>query len=202
MRLIPSLNGDILLPVRTFAVLKFIAMHRPFSVIIPVYNAAYELRGALASIALQTLGLGNIEIVVVDDGSIDNVEQVVTQFKERHQEADVRLVSKKNGGWGSVFNFVKNHRLVNGDYVCILDADDRLHPKICERVKQIFGCDLIICDFVKRGRRCAFPVHTYAAYVKRPSKPRQAQTPYCIPLGKFFKREMFYSLPDLKENRH
>ena len=87
------------------------------SVIIPTYNRANTIKTALESVIRQTYS--NIEIIVIDDGSTDNTEQVVGSF------SDVRIKyfhTKLNQGGASARN--KGISLAKGDFVALLDSDD------------------------------------------------------------------------------
>jgi glycosyltransferase involved in cell wall biosynthesis len=86
------------------------------SVIIPTYNRSYIVREAIDSVLSQTLS--DIEVLVVDDGSTDDTEQVVEAF------GDVRLkyIYKDNGGVSSARNLGISK--AGGEYVAFLDSDD------------------------------------------------------------------------------
>lgn len=171
-----------------------------FTIIIPTYNCAYYLKDALKSLDNLTYEKSKIEVVIVDDGSIDNTDLVVDDFVMQ-SSLKVKFFNKKNGNWGSVINYVKQNRLATGDYITVLDADDTLHPEVLNRVTKVKNnYDLIVCDFVKQTKKFSFLIHVYPHYMKEPKTKLQAQTPFCPPLGKFLKKELFYALPDLKEN--
>lgn len=104
-------------------------MAKLVSVIIPSYNSAHFLKESIDSVLNQTYK--NIEIVVVNDGSTDNTEEVISQFLGR-----IKYIKKENGGVSSARNlgFEKS----NGDYLCFLDADDWFFPKNIEnKVKEL-----------------------------------------------------------------
>jgi glycosyltransferase involved in cell wall biosynthesis len=88
------------------------------SIVIITYNHASLLPDALASATCQ--GGAPIEIIVVDDGSSDDPDQVVRRF------AGVRLIRQKNSGPSAARNV--GWRAARGSYVVFLDADDRLLP--------------------------------------------------------------------------
>ena len=69
------------------------------------------------------------EVVVVDDGSIDNSRQIIASYGR-----EVLPVLKENGGQTSAFN--AGFQLASGDAVIFLDADDILLPGAIERVLQ------------------------------------------------------------------
>ena len=88
------------------------------SVIIPCYNQARFLKEAIGSIRAQSYP--NCEIVVVDDGSTDNTNEVAAAFD------GVIYLRQQNQGLGAARNAGFHHS--HGAYVVFLDADDRLLP--------------------------------------------------------------------------
>lgn len=97
-------------------------MEPKISIIIPVYNAEKYLGECLSSIIHQTLRA--IEIICIDDGSSDNSMKVVDIFAEK----DTRICSLGS----SIKNYGQAHarncgiEKARGEYVCFVDADDRL----------------------------------------------------------------------------
>lgn len=87
------------------------------SVVIPTYNYAPYLRRCLESCLEQTCG--SVEIIVVDDGSTDETEQVV-----RETGRGVRYISQRNMGVSSARNTGMD--LARGEFIVFLDADDYL----------------------------------------------------------------------------
>ncbi|MGX7896310.1 glycosyltransferase family 2 protein [Tsuneonella sp. HG222] len=88
------------------------------AVVIPVYNRAAYLRDALASVAAQSRPAD--EVIVVDDGSVDDPETVVAQFP------GVRLLRQDNLGPSRARN--AGLAAARADYVLFLDSDDVLLP--------------------------------------------------------------------------
>jgi len=89
------------------------------SVIIPTYNRADRIVHTIESIHRQTYP--NIEIVVVDDGSTDNTEEVVKSLSHGDRKHIV-YYKKLNGGCASARN--RGLELANGDGIAFLDSDD------------------------------------------------------------------------------
>lgn len=85
------------------------------SVVIPVYNAAHYLAEAVASIAAQDYP--NLEIIVVDDGSFDDVEATAAALP-----VDVRVLRQLNSGPSAARN--RGIRDAAGDLIAFLDVDD------------------------------------------------------------------------------
>jgi glycosyltransferase involved in cell wall biosynthesis len=92
-------------------------MNKPFfSIIIPTYNRAYLLSKAIESVIGQTFT--NWELLIIDDGSTDNTNELVKSFTDSRiryiwQENQERSAARNNG--------IKQAK---GDYICFLDSDD------------------------------------------------------------------------------
>lgn len=99
--------------------------HLRFSVVVPAYNSAATIESALRSVLEQTYP--PVEIVVVDDGSIDDTAAIA-----RRLDGVVRVVSQANGGTAAARN--RGIHEATGDVVAFLDADDCYTP---ERLAQI-----------------------------------------------------------------
>lgn len=91
------------------------------SVIIPVYNVEKYISETLKSVINQTIGLQNIQIILVDDGSTDNSGKICQQFTERYPD-NVVYVQQKNQGVSAARN--NGLTRATGTYVNFLDSDD------------------------------------------------------------------------------
>lgn len=89
------------------------------SVIIPTYNRALLLPRAVDSALAQTYG--NVEIVVVDDGSTDSTQAVLDGYGDR-----IRRIRTENGGASNARNV--GMRASSGRYIAFLDSDDSYYP--------------------------------------------------------------------------
>jgi glycosyltransferase involved in cell wall biosynthesis len=93
------------------------------STIIPVHNRSALLHEAVASVLGQTYR--PIEIIIVDDGSIDETGREAEALAEAHSE--VRAIHRENGGPGAAR---ETGRLVaRGEFIQYLDSDDLLLPR-------------------------------------------------------------------------
>ena len=98
---------------------------RLVSIIVPCHNGARFLAEALDSALAQTHPA--IEVIVVDDGSIDDTPAVLGRYAGR-----VRVLRQPNRGPSAARNAALE--VARGDYVAFLDADDRfLHEKIARQ---------------------------------------------------------------------
>jgi glycosyltransferase involved in cell wall biosynthesis len=92
------------------------------SVVIPCYNQAHFLGEAIESVLAQTYP--HFEIVVVDDGSTDNIAAVVARYP------GVRCFRQENQGLSAARNTGLRRSI--GERLVFLDADDRLMPRAIE----------------------------------------------------------------------
>jgi glycosyltransferase involved in cell wall biosynthesis len=92
------------------------------SVIIPSYNYARFLRASVGSVLDQTLG--DLEVIVIDDGSTDETPEVGEQLAK--EDSRVRYIRKENGGHSSARN--AGIQAARGEFICFLDADDTYKP--------------------------------------------------------------------------
>jgi glycosyltransferase involved in cell wall biosynthesis len=98
-------------------------IHGLVSTIIPVYNRARQLREAVESALAQDYR--PIEIVIVDDGSTDDIPAVAQALAEAHPDA-IHIVRQANAGPGAAR---ENGRMsARGEFIQYLDSDDLLLP--------------------------------------------------------------------------
>ncbi len=95
------------------------------SVIVPVYNVEQYLHRCVESIQNQTYG--NLEIILVDDGSPDNCGKLCDELAQK--DARIRVIHKENAGQGFARNDGMN--LATGKYITFVDSDDWIsHDRI------------------------------------------------------------------------
>lgn len=90
-----------------------------FSIITVCRNAADTIEDTLQSVTSQSYH--HVEYIIIDGASTDGTLAVI----ERYRECIARVVSEPDGGLYDAMN--KGLRLATGDYVCFLNAGDRLH---------------------------------------------------------------------------
>ena len=106
------------------------------SIVIPVYNGANYVAEAIESALAQTYD--NIEILVINDGSIDNGE--TDRAVERYRDK-IRYFKKENGGSSSALNCgIQN---MSGEWFSWLSHDDLYYPdKIQRQIEYLNSMDL------------------------------------------------------------
>ncbi len=89
------------------------------SIIVPVYNGELYLKRCLNSLVNQTLK--EIEILIIDDGSIDDSARIIDQYSKEYSEK-VKAFFKDNGGPADARNY--GITKAQGEYVAFVDCDD------------------------------------------------------------------------------
>lgn len=101
------------------------------SVIIPTYNRAHLLGRAIRSVLNQTYQ--DFELIIVDDGSSDNTDEVVKSFND----VRVRYIKhKKNRGGAAARN--TGIKAARGKYIAFQDSDDEWLPEKLEKQMKVF----------------------------------------------------------------
>ena len=94
------------------------------SVIIPTYNRAYLISRAINSVLNQTYQ--DFEIIIVDDGSTDNTEEVIKEFQEKDERIKY-IRHKNNKGEAAARN--TGIKAAKNEYISFQDSDDESFPQ-------------------------------------------------------------------------
>ena len=127
-------------------------MNKPqVSVIIPCYNAAAFLPQCMASLAGQTMGLENLELIFVDDASTDDgaTWNQILDFEQKYPDSVIAIQSEENLCQGGARNIGMKH--ASADYIGFVDADDWvdlfMYEKLYEKIEK-YQCDIVDCRIV------------------------------------------------------
>jgi glycosyltransferase involved in cell wall biosynthesis len=104
------------------------------SVVIPVFNLGQYLEEAVQSVLTQTVQ--DFEILVIDDGSTDPATR---QLLESYRPSKTQVFRTANQGLAAARNVGISH--ARGEFLCALDADDRLAPTYFEKALAAFDAD-------------------------------------------------------------
>ena len=99
------------------------------SVIIPVYNSEKYLNECMKSVLISREKYEEyIEIILVNDGSIDKSKYICNKIKKENK--NVQVIHKENGGPSSARN--EGLKIAKGEYICFIDSDDLIKENTFE----------------------------------------------------------------------
>lgn len=105
------------------------------STVIPAFNAANYIADAIGCVLAQSHG--DVEVVVIDDGSTDNTAAIASQIDKR-----VRCLRQPNRGLSAARN--RGIEESTGEFVAFLDADDMWAPTKLEKQLALLDCNASI----------------------------------------------------------
>lgn len=114
------------------------------TIVVPVYNVRNVLERGVNSLLNQTLQ--DLEIILVDDGSIDGSGAICDELKKKDER--IKVIHKKNEGAGSARNC--GIAVAKSEYITFFDADDFAKPSMYKSMlNQMIQnqTDLIICSY-------------------------------------------------------
>lgn len=114
------------------------------SVILPSYNVAQYIERAVNGLLGQ--GVEDCEIIIVDDGSTDNLGEVCRQWRGVES---VKIIRTENQGVAEARNV--GLREAKGEYVYFMDPDDRMDDGVLDDILKV--CGEYGCDAVRFGYR-------------------------------------------------
>jgi glycosyltransferase involved in cell wall biosynthesis len=115
------------------------------SIIIPIHNTERYIEDMLKDVLSQTYQ--NFELLLINDGSIDRSGQICDNYVKNDRR--IKVVHKKNKGVSAARN--DGIACSTGEYICFLDADDRIDPNYLEELYQVCianRCLMSACSLV------------------------------------------------------
>lgn len=116
------------------------------SVLVPVYNTEKTLSKCLDSILEQTM-IDDIEIVIVNDGSTDNSQNIIDKYASKYK--NIIEYKQKNQGLGATRN--KGIEIATGEYIAFLDSDDwadKDYYELMYKKAKEENSDLVISSYI------------------------------------------------------
>jgi len=165
------------------------------SIIVPVYNAGRYLEACVSSILEQDYG--NIEVLLVDDGSTDESGEICERFAA--SDARVVVLHRENGGISAAQN--SGLDAATGELVTFCDNDDLMSARMISRLVEILlatGADMSCCRWHNVGASVAAEVRAAGAgepsgrYIAFDEPGRHYQGVFSILLRKVTRSELYY----------
>lgn len=114
------------------------------SIVVPIYKVEKYLDRCVESLIGQTMS--DLEIILVDDGSLDACPQLCEQWAKRDNR--IKVVHKANGGLSSARN--AGLRVATGKYIGFVDSDDNIELNMYEKmfaVAEKHNVDFVMADY-------------------------------------------------------
>lgn len=114
------------------------------SIVVPAFNIEKYIERCIKSILAQTYSF--IEVIVVDDGSVDNTAAIIDYIAEHDNR--VKVVHKQNGGVSCAR--MDGIRKAAGEWIGFVDGDDFIEPNMFERLLQnalAYQADISHCGY-------------------------------------------------------
>jgi len=111
-------------------------MNKKVSIIVPCYNAEKWIEECLKSALNQTYD--NVEVIFVDNESTDKSVEIAKTIKEQNSEL---IISMAENIYPNCWDEARSEgfRLMTGEYVLVMGADDYLHPEFIGNCMKIFN---------------------------------------------------------------
>lgn len=123
---------------------------KKISIIIPCYNVERYIERCLDSLVHQTIGIDNLELILVNDASTDDTLSYLTRYEEKYPESIIVIDCKENGRQGTARNIGLTY--ATADYIAYVDSDDWCELDMFERLyikAQEYGCEMVVCESVR-----------------------------------------------------
>lgn len=104
------------------------------TIIIPVFNQSRQIKKCLESVLFPFHSRVEREILLVNDGSTDNSEEICLNYASQYSQ--IKYLKQENKGVSAARNLGLKHAA--GKYIFFLDADDELEPGTIEKVTEFF----------------------------------------------------------------
>lgn len=119
--------------------------NKKVSIIVPIYNCAKYLCSCIESILSQSYA--NLELILVDDGSLDNSNDICIKYKVSDKR--VKVFCQENSGASVARNLgIKN---VSGEYLMFVDADDYIEKNMLQELVETAerkSADYVMCGMI------------------------------------------------------
>lgn len=114
------------------------------SIVVPVYNAEKYLDRSVGSLLVQSYE--NIEIILIDDDSIDSSLDLCKKFEKNDNR--VKVYKSERFGVSAARN--TGIKQASGKYLCFLDSDDEYEKDFVKNMVstiEMCGVDLVVCGY-------------------------------------------------------
>lgn len=123
---------------------------KKISVIIPCYNVSSYIDRCMRSVIGQTIGVGSLEIICIDDASTDDTWEHLQKWEQQYPDDILLIRQEANRRQGAARNLGLQY--ATAEWIAFIDADDWLESDYFERLYEPtlqYRCDVVSCGFVR-----------------------------------------------------
>lgn len=120
------------------------------SIIVPFYNSEKYVKRCMNSLLHQTIGLQNLELILVDDASTDHTLDLLKEYEQQYPEQIILIPCLQNGRQGAARNIGLQY--ATSPYIAFVDSDDWVETDMYEKMYDkitTYDCDIALCHFVR-----------------------------------------------------
>ena len=124
-------------------------MKKKISVILPIHNVASFLGDALDSLINQTIGVENLEVIMVNDGSTDESPEIMEKYAGEYDNFKIINLEEKSGAAGKPRN--EGLKIATAPYIMFLDPDDMYDKNTCKVMYEAITtkkCDIVTSNYI------------------------------------------------------
>ena len=125
---------------------------KKLSIIVPCYKVEKYVARCIDSLVSQTIGIENLEIILVNDASPDNTLSILLEYEKKFPNNIMVIDSNENRGIGGARNVGLEY--ASGEYIGFVDSDDWVDKTMFEKMYnkgKNFDCDMVKC-YSKRAK--------------------------------------------------
>ena len=121
---------------------------KKISIIVPCYNTERYIEECLESIVNQTIGIENIQLIIIDDASTDNSLEYILKYANKYPDSVLVEILKENCGQANARNIGID--LAETPYLVFVDSDDWISLDFCEKMlpSKDEDYDFIQCGYI------------------------------------------------------
>ncbi|MCM3668112.1 glycosyltransferase [Mesobacillus maritimus] len=156
---------------------KVPAKNSKVTVVTPVFNAEKFIKKTIDSVLNQSLGIDNIQYILVDDKSTDSTRDILIDYSARFEQIIAVFLASNTGTPGKPRNI--GIELCKSDYITFLDADDWLESTGLETLYQILeetGDDYVVGKTIQVENKKTKTIGEHES-----CKERRSVAPFSIP---------------------
>lgn len=127
-------------------------LQNKISLVVPCYNVSLYIGEFLNSVIVQTSGLRNLEVLLIDDGSTDDTASIAQEWARKYPKT-IRYYRQDNQGLCGARN--TGLRLATGKWISFPDPDDFFHHRYLQHVDAVISegrqrdISMACCNFVR-----------------------------------------------------